>query len=51
VLVASNILHAFGGPGADGVSFACHLGGFFAGTVAVVFARLRGVDSRRALAA
>lgn len=51
VLVATNILHAFGGPGADGVSFACHLGGFFAGTVAIVFARLRRINVRRAVAA
>lgn len=51
ILVVSNIWHAFGGSGDDGVSFGCHLGGFLAGTMAVAFARLRGVDLRHAVTA
>jgi membrane associated rhomboid family serine protease len=41
VLVVSNILHAFGGPGAAGVSFGAHIGGFVLGVLVVA---LRGSD-------
>ncbi len=46
VLVASNILHAFGVSGAEGVSFGDHIGGFAAGALVVVLARLLGGDLR-----
>ncbi len=51
VLVASNVVRAIGGPGDEGVSFACHIGGFVAGAVLVVLARVRGTDLRRDVAA
>jgi membrane associated rhomboid family serine protease len=51
VLVVANVWHALGGWGDEGVSFACHLGGFFAGTAAVAVARVRGVDLRDAATA
>lgn len=42
--VAVNIWHAFSNPNSEGISFACHLGGFASGTALVMLARLRGVD-------
>jgi membrane associated rhomboid family serine protease len=51
VLVATNVWHAFGGPGGDAVSFACHIGGFVAGTAMAVLARVRGIDLRRPVVA
>lgn len=51
VLLASNVLHAFGGPGPEGVSFAAHCGGAFVGALVVVLARLRGVELRHNVAA
>jgi membrane associated rhomboid family serine protease len=51
VLVASNVAHAFGGPGDAGVSFGTHLGGFTLGVLLVLLGRFRGVDLRRAATA
>jgi membrane associated rhomboid family serine protease len=53
VLVATNVAQAFGAPGAEGVSFGAHIGGFAMGVALValvVLARLRGTDLRRAVA-
>jgi membrane associated rhomboid family serine protease len=51
VLALANILHAFGGPEDAGVSFGAHLRGLFAGFLVVLLGRLRGIGSRRAVAA
>jgi membrane associated rhomboid family serine protease len=50
VLVVTNVWHAFGGPGDEGVAFACHLGGFAVGSAVIMLAWVRGVDMRRTAA-